>query len=91
LEGAGGGAAGGGKSLFELEAFEKSLEYLSKVWEKDKKKAASSRAAKRAFVEGRQPLPVCPEIDSDHPNAGGGGGGLGGVPRGAPLIFSPQV
>ena len=41
------------RSLFELEAFQKSLDYLSEVWEKEKKKADDASEAKRAFVEGR--------------------------------------
>lgn len=75
--------AAGGKSLFELAAFEKSLEYLSKVWEKDKKRAAKSRAAKQAFVAGRQALPVCQEEAGTHADAGG-------KQQVVPLIFSPH-
>ena len=41
------------RSLCELEAFQKSLDYLSEVWEKEKKKADDASEAKRAFLEGR--------------------------------------
>ncbi len=49
-------------SLFELEAFQKSLDYLSEVWEKEKKKADDVSEAKRAFVQGRLAPPQVAQL-----------------------------
>jgi hypothetical protein len=59
---------------------EKSLEHLAVQLETDKAKAARTQAAKKAFVEGRQPLPTCPEEQAVR----------AGNSSKAPVIFSPQ-